>query len=179
MIANEEIRVDSNNALLYERMNRLGNTNQTHVSNCFGTVAHLLGIEDDVLLYWQRVLRTPEIRQEREIYDYIQYNEDGPGFIGPLPMTLFLTKSSEAREIGKRKAALNIVSFFEEVADQNNSRTLWHTGIYLGEFDGMEMMFHQNGTCGRFELLPVEHYLRNMYSKVSLMDILKEENGFL
>lgn len=165
MLANEEIRIDSNNALLYERMNRLELCPTKNISNCFGTVAHLSGIEEEVLGYWQSVLRTPEVRKRRRSYDYIQYNQVGPGYVGPLPMTLFLTHNRNAREIGKSQAVDNVVSFFEEVADENGFRRLIHSGIYLGEFDGMEMMFHQNGTDGRFEIMPVEHYIRSMYSE--------------
>ena len=166
MLADQEIRIDSNNSALYERMNQLADKPISGISNCFGTVAHLLGVEQEVLMYWQGVLMTPEVRKRKASYDYVQYNgERKPGYVGPLPMTLFLTQSGEAREIGKRRAVDNIVSFFQEVADEQGKRVLWHTGIYLGDFHGMEMMFHQNGTGGRFELMPVKHYVRNMYSE--------------
>lgn len=178
ILANGEVIVDSNNSAVYERMNQLADKQVSGLSNCFGTVAHLLGVEEDILMYWQRVLRTPEVRNRRCSYDYIQYNDEGkPGYVGPLPMTLFLTKSMEAREISKNQAVNNVVSFFQETADEEGRRVLIHSGIYLGQFHGMEFMFHQNGCGGEFELVPVKNCLRKYYSESVFNLYSKGRNG--
>lgn len=178
ILTHGDVIIDSNNSVLYERMGQLEDKPIEEESNCFGTVVHVLGVEDEILKYWQSVLRIPEVRNRKRSYDYIQYNNEWlPGYVGPLPMTLFLTESGGAREIGKKQAVDNVVSFFQEVADLDGFRRLIHAGINLGEYHGMEFMFHQNGCDGDFEVMPILDYVRNHYSESVFNAYVKGRNG--
>ena len=183
ILENGEVIVDSNNSLFYERMGRLENWNANEdeilAANCHGMVAHLLAIEDQVSSYWQRMLKIPEVRKRTvSRWDVIDCSENGnPGYVGPLPMTLFLNQSREAIEIKKRDAVGKIIAFDLEVAGSDGFRYLRHTGIYLGEYCGTDFMFHKEDCEGIPQIYSVLDYMCESYSMKVFQRYVNGSNG--
>jgi hypothetical protein len=146
---------------VYQRIMKLERAMSLGFSNCFGVVPHVLEFEREVFDYWKRVCLTQRVRERKLDWDYVKFPYIGnPGYIGPLPMELFLTESGVVRESGVEEAS--VVAFFDELDKGDNEGgkgQIIHAGVYLGEIHGEEYMFHQNGCGCKFELAQVQGYV--------------------
>jgi len=174
LLTDDEIRIIRDNSQIYDRIFRLKNPVRG-LANCFGTVAHVLDFEWELLEYWRDALKKPEVNTRKENSDDVFLERKmGPGYIGPLPMALFLTESGKFAEIEKKEASNQVVAFFDECANSMGEKRLVHSGIYLGTFNETDIMFHKDGIGGRFGFMAVNCYAGLVYSYRGVRKYLRE-----
>lgn len=141
---------------------------RAHKSNCYGTAIYVLGIDNVVEEY---------VRQDSRFgnRDMISKDYEVPSLITCRLMNSFLLKSGKIREVEKEDFDHGIVAFYsvlpdwseipeEDLRDMGDfidpsfdrGEDLTHVGVYLGEHNGKDWIFDQNGMGGPFEFSTVE-----------------------
>lgn len=139
MTATLELKLNKNITESYlpfvPRINRLLSDSNLRKqdSNCWGTIAWVLGIEDQILEGFHK-----NHKQRKK-----------PGFIDPRLIQYFLTFNSNISIVGEGNTG-DIISFERHL-------DLQHGGIYLGETKKGKIMFHQRDD-GVFEIIPLKKY---------------------
>ena len=119
------------------------NRETKYKSNCWGTTAWVLNIENEILN-----------RFKSKGY-FVRSSEDRPGYIDGGIMEAFLTSGKLKRK--NKKAISGIVSFWV-------ASSLVHTGVYLGQSDDHDLIFHQSEYGGPFEITSLESQICRGYS---------------
>jgi hypothetical protein len=129
-------------------------------SNCFGTTAYVLGINN---LLWY--LHPEERFRSQDLI--FPLKEDRPGYVAGRIIYMFLKDKTRVVKYEERTID-DIVSFGEiepdELTHVNINLKLIHTGVYLGELNNEEIMFHQKGYGGEFKCIPVFEYSASLIS---------------
>ena len=120
---------------------------------CWGTTAYLLGANEKVKDIW--------LKEGNVLDDYsdalgdfiIIPDNDKPGYIGMVPMQLYLDTLQE-----KDMEKDCVVGLFWESPNCEGFTGfgLGHTGIYLGEYEGKHIMFEQKQIGKRFRFVSID-----------------------
>lgn len=130
--------------------------NYGQMSNCCGTVIYVIKAEHVIWRIWGRF-----VNEGVDFGDAVYFPTElprTPGYVGRRAMKEFLYGNGHVREAEKENAKDSIVAF----SPGRGSPPL-HCGVYLGQIDGQDVMFHQDhaGVC--FETLRVGEYLERTF----------------
>lgn len=138
-------------------------------SNCWGTAAHLVDGEEFVADVWLEYLEMKMFDVDDQVC--LPRDCNRPGYVGRWPMSRFLQEKTIS--VKKERCKGGIVAFHIPVAfygekekmlrERYGESVLLHSGIYLGSLYS-DLMFHQNGHGGRFEIASVKGFA-NRYEK--------------
>ena len=117
-------------------------------SNCHGTSLYVLDVERS-LLVGSEPPRGIEHGARNDGF-FLPEDASRPGFVGRFFMKRRLNDTRYFEET--RKMPYTIVAFFDF------REGLSHSGLYLGEYSGRDMIFHQKDIKHPFELSDVDTY---------------------
>jgi hypothetical protein len=129
-------------------------------SNCHGTTLFLTGTEKEIIGIWERDIITNQNFQDLAgFFNYAFPVENErmvfvrPGAVGVYLMDYFLHNKTEKTD----KKNASIVSFYKQGGSYSRP-TLCHSALYLGEREGLDIIYHQENTKKLLRFSTVAEY---------------------